>query len=210
MEKKRLSTFWDRSAERYARRPVPDEAVYQKKLQITRTYFRPDMEVLEFGCGTGSTALAHAPYVRRIVAIDYSANMIDIARAKAEAAGVDNVTFREASIEDLEGEETQWDAVLGLSILHLLDNPEEVMAKVWRMLKPGGAFVTSTACVGETMAWFKYIVPVGMFLGLMPFVKVMSVQQLRDALIQAGFEIDHEWRPGKDPTVFIVAKKPVG
>jgi cyclopropane fatty-acyl-phospholipid synthase-like methyltransferase len=55
--------FWDRIAERYSKQPVADEAAYQKKLQVTREYFRPDMEVLEFGCGTGSTAIAHAPYV---------------------------------------------------------------------------------------------------------------------------------------------------
>ena len=42
--------FWDRSAERYSKRPVADEASYQKKLAITREYFRPDMQVLEFGC----------------------------------------------------------------------------------------------------------------------------------------------------------------
>ncbi len=36
------------------------------------------------------------------------------------------------------------DMVLGLSILHLLENKAEVMAKVHRMLKPGGVFVAST------------------------------------------------------------------
>jgi len=52
------------------------------------------------------------------------------------------------------------DAVLGLSILHLLDNKEEVIAKVHRTLKPGGIFVTSTACIGDTMMRFlKFIVP---------------------------------------------------
>ena len=43
--------FWDRIAARYARKPVADEAAYQKKLAVTREYLRPDMEVLEFGCG---------------------------------------------------------------------------------------------------------------------------------------------------------------
>ena len=55
--------FWDKHAEGYSKRPVDDEESYQKKLQITRDYFRPDMEVLEFGCGTGTTAISHAPYV---------------------------------------------------------------------------------------------------------------------------------------------------
>ena len=43
------------------------------------------MEVLEFGCGTGGTAIIHAPYVKHIRAIDISGNMIAIAKGKAEA-----------------------------------------------------------------------------------------------------------------------------
>ncbi len=49
----RSARFWDRIAKRYARTPVADEAAYQRKLKITRGYLRPDMEVMEFGCGTG-------------------------------------------------------------------------------------------------------------------------------------------------------------
>ena len=68
--------FWDKIAERYSKRPIADEAAYQKKLQVTREYLRPDMEVLEFGCGTGSTAITHAPCVKHIHAIDISPKMI--------------------------------------------------------------------------------------------------------------------------------------
>ena len=75
--------FWDRIARRYARTPVPDEAIYQKKLSLTRKWMTPQMHVLEFGCGTGSTALKHAPFVNRILALDISAKMLDIARGKA-------------------------------------------------------------------------------------------------------------------------------
>ena len=75
--------FWDRIADRYSKQPIADEAAYEKKLRITREYFRPDMEVLEIGCGTGSTAIVHAPYVKHIQAIDLSSKMIEIAHAKA-------------------------------------------------------------------------------------------------------------------------------
>jgi cyclopropane fatty-acyl-phospholipid synthase-like methyltransferase len=51
----RPSKFWDRMAERYAKRPVANEDAYRKKLEVTRSYLEPDMQVLEFGCGTGST-----------------------------------------------------------------------------------------------------------------------------------------------------------
>ena len=66
------SKFWDKIAEKYAKRPIADEAAYQRKLAVTRDYFRPDMEVLEFGCGTGTTAINHAPYVKHIRATDIS------------------------------------------------------------------------------------------------------------------------------------------
>lgn len=199
--------FWNRIAERYSKRPIADEAVYQKKLQVTREYFRPHMEVLEVGCGTGSTAIAHAHYVKHIHAIDISAKMIELAQGKADAEKVTNVTFAQSSIEDFNPTDQTLDAVLALSILHLLENKEEAIAKVYRMLNSGGVFVTSTVCLGDTMKWFKLIGPVGRFVGLMPLVKVFTVKELQDSLADAGFQIDYQWQPGKGKAVFIVAKK---
>ncbi len=199
--------FWDKIAEKYSKQPISDEASYQKKLKVTQGYFKPDMQVLEFGCGTGSTAIIHAPYVKHIRAIDISANMIAIAQSKAKAQDINNVTFEQLTIEELDVEDCTYDAVLGLSILHLLENKENAIAKVYQMLNPGGVFVTSTACLGDNMAWFKIIAPIGKFLGFFPLVKVFKVQELVTSLTDAGFVIDYQWQPGKNKAVFIVAKK---
>jgi len=199
--------FWDKIADRYAKQPIADEAAYQKKLQVTREYFQPDMEVLEFGCGTGSTAIIHAPYVKHIRAIDVSSKMIEIAQGKAQAENIKNITFEQLTIDELTVPDETLDAVLGLSILHLLENKEQVITKVYKILKPGGIFVTSTACLGDTMKWFKIIAPMGKLFGLMPLVKVFTVKQLEDSLTNAGFAIDYQWQPDKGKAVFIVAKK---
>jgi ubiquinone/menaquinone biosynthesis C-methylase UbiE len=194
-------------AARYSKQPIADEAAYQKKLQVTREYFRPDMEVLEFGCGTGSTAIAHAPYVKHIQAIDISSKMIEIAQGKADAKNIENVSFRHSAIDEFNVSDQTLDAVLGLSILHLLDNRDEAVARVHKMLKPGGIFVSSTACLGDTMSFLKIVAPIGRFLGLMPLLKIFTRRELEDSLTDAGFEIDHQWHPGKNKGVFIVAKK---
>ncbi|MDH3642886.1 MAG: class I SAM-dependent methyltransferase [Gammaproteobacteria bacterium] len=199
--------FWDRIAERYSRQPIGDEAAYQKKLEITRKYLRSDMKVLEIGCGTGSTAIAHAPFVKHIQAIDISAKMLEIARGRASAVPVSNVTFERSRIDQFSAPAQSFDAVLGLSILHLLDNMEEVVAQVYRLLKPGGVFVTSTVCMGDTMKFLKVIAPIGRFLGLMPSVNVFTSKALLDGFAAAGFEIDYQWQPGEGNTMFIVAKK---
>ena len=201
--------FWDKIANRYSKRPIADEAAYQKKLHITREYFRPDMEVLEFGCGTGTTAISHAPYVKHIQAIDISSKMLEIAEGKADAKNIKNVTFKRVAIDVSGFADQSLDVVLGLSILHLLDNMDEVIAGVYKMLKPGGIFVTSTACIGDSMKFFKIIVPIGKYFGLMPLVKVFTTRELEDSLSDAGFEIDYQWQPGKNKAVFIVAMKAV-
>lgn len=38
--------FWNRIAKRYSKGAIVDEASYEKKLKITREYFRPDMQLL--------------------------------------------------------------------------------------------------------------------------------------------------------------------
>ncbi|MDJ1176218.1 class I SAM-dependent methyltransferase [Roseofilum capinflatum] len=200
--------FWDKIAEGYAKQPIADEASYQKKLQVTRDYFRPDMEVLEIGCGTGSTALIHAPYVKQIRAIDFSAQMIAIAQEKAANQNITNVTFEQASIDDLNIPPQTLDMVLGLSILHLLEDKEATIAQVYQMLKPGGLFVTSTSCLGDSMFWFKLIVPLCRMLGFLPLVKIFTIKELTESLTNAGLTIDYQWQPSKNKAVFIVAKKP--
>ncbi|MEM6437361.1 MAG: class I SAM-dependent methyltransferase [Cyanobacteria bacterium P01_D01_bin.115] len=206
--------FWNKVAAGYAKQPIADEAAYQKKLQVTREYFQPSMNVLEFGCGTGTTALVHAPYVHHIQAIDFSANMIAIAQAKAAEQNIQNVTFEQASIDDLSVPDSTYDAVLGLNVLHLLANKEAAISKIHNLLQPGGVFITSTICLGDTMAWFKLIVPVGKALGLFPSVKVFTIKDLEKSLMEAGFAIDYQWQAddykspiGNAKIVFIVAKK---
>lgn len=202
--------FWDRVADKYSKRPVPDEAVYQKKLEVTRGYFRPDMQVLEFGCGTGSTAIVHAPFVAHIRAVDVSERMIEIARGKAEAENVTNVTFERSSFDDLAAPERAYDAVLGLSILHLLDDRDAAIARIHGMLQPGGIFVSSTPCLGGLLRFLplRVVLPVLALFGRVPKVAFFSVEALKASLTNAGFEIDYTWQPGVGKAIFIVVRKP--
>jgi ubiquinone/menaquinone biosynthesis C-methylase UbiE len=199
--------FWDKRAGKYAQRPVADPDTYGKKLAITRNCFRPDSEVLEFGCGTGSTALAHAPYVKHILATDISSEMISIARAKAEAGRIENVTFetRSADHSDIPG--CRYDVVLAHNVLHLLEDMPAAILEAHRLLKPGGAFVSSTACVGDMAWYFRLFAAVACSLRLIPPVNVFTQARLRQSLSEAGFVIDREWLPKKNAATFIVAIK---
>ena len=201
------SKFWDKIAERYAKQPIEDEEAYQHKLKVTRELLRPEMNVLEFGCGTGGTAILHSPHVKHIHAIDISSKMLEFADANLKENGISNVTFECASIESFEAPDQEFDVVLGLSILHLLEDKQAAISKVNKLLKPGGVFISSTTCAGDTMKFLKFIVPVGRLLGLLPLLKIFTVKDLENSITDAGFEIEYQWQPAKGKAVFIVARK---
>lgn len=200
--------FWNRIAKRYAAQPVADQAAYEEKLRRTRALLQPDMDMLEFGCGSGATALAHAPYVRSVLAIDSSEQMVAIARAKAEKAGVTNTNFDTRSIDAFAAANESYDIALGMSILHLLPEHGAVVAKVFRLLKPGGFFVSSTACLAGMPGIAKWVLPVLARLRLVPEISFFSIDDLVRELETTGFAIRECWQPKKGAAVFVIAEKP--
>ncbi len=96
----------------------------------------PDAVVGDLGTGTGHLALALAPFVSNVIAVDGSAAMLGVARARL--AGVGNVELREGQLEALPIE----DGLLDLSVLSLVltyaASPGDVIAEAARVLKPGG------------------------------------------------------------------------
>lgn len=201
--------FWDKMAPRYAKSAVGDEATYQRKLSETQEFLTPSMRVVEFGCGTGSTAIVHAPLVEHFTATDVSANMLEIARGKAEAAGIENMSFSLGTLQDLKAEAGSFDAVLGLNVLHLIEDRQAAISEAARILKPGGVFVTSTVCMSKSpLRFIKFLVPLGKLLRLLPDVFVLSEEGLASEVTAAGFQIERQWHHAKAGiAVFMVARK---
>lgn len=199
-------TFWDKSAKKYAKRPIKDQATYQKKLKITQEYFCSDSYVLEIGCGSGSTAIFHSPYVKDIVATDISDEMIKIAQMKAVEAGVENIHFQQGTLDNLNLPNEGFDTVLALNVLHLLEDTDNSIDKIHRLLKSNGFFISSTPLTGEINRVFHWLIPIMQYLGLAPYVATLTKNQLITKLVAAGFTIEQEWQSSRE-SLFIVAKK---
>lgn len=200
--------FWDRLADRYAAKPVPDQAVYERKLAITADLLNPEAEVLELGCGTGSTAIALAPHAAHILATDVSTRMIEIARDKAAAAGIDNVEFEVLDVGEAPMRPGSLDAVLAHSLLHLLEDWHGVITDAHRALRPGGVLVMSTVCLLDGFGFMRPVAGLGRWFGVLPRLSFFTQVELEDALEAAGFEIEQAWVPGRKRGVFHVARKP--
>ncbi len=116
------------------------------------------------------------------------------------------MTFECCAVEDLDAAGESVDAVLALSLLHLLVDRDAAIARIYDMLRPGGIFVSNTVCLGDNMKWFRFIGPLGTWLGVFPLVRIFTRQELEESITSAGFEIEHAWQPDKR-VVFIIARK---
>lgn len=200
------TTFWNLFAKRYASMPLANPAAYERKLALTQAQLKSTDAVLEFGCGTGSTAIAHAPHVRSILAIDVSPRMIEICREKAAAAGVGNIDFRCASMEELDTGNT-FDVVMAHSILHLVSDRHAVLAKAAALLKPGGLLVSSTVCLGAVAAVIRMLLRVAGALRVIPAIQCFTREELVADMRAAGLVVETEWQPSEQEAVFMIARK---
>lgn len=102
--------------------------------------------VLDLGSGAGADVLISARRVGptgRAVGLDMTDEMLELARASATEAGVENVEFVRGYIEDIPLEDGSVDVVISNCVINLSGDKGKVVAEAARVLKPGGRFAVS-------------------------------------------------------------------
>ena len=102
--------------------------------------------VLDLGSGAGADVLISARRVApsgRAIGLDMTDEMLDLARANAREAGVDNVEFVKGYIEEIPLADESIDVVISNCVINLAADKRKVLAETARVLKPGGRFAVS-------------------------------------------------------------------
>ncbi len=208
----RKARFWDRIARKYAADPIADAAGYEATLRRVQALLSAGQDVLELGCGTGTTALRLAPMTRHLLATDVSAGMIAIAREKLAAQPVPQLSFALADADEPALEAGAYDVVLAFNMLHLVDDLERALALAAQALRPGGLFISKTPCIAEMNPLVSRLaLPLMRAIGKAPPVRCFDAGALQVAIARQGMEIlsvERHGTLGKDIRVFIVARRP--
>lgn len=205
--------FWDGIAEQYASKPVDDPGAFERKIAHTRALVEPDHVVLDIGCGTGSLALILAPHCAEVHGLDISPEMTRIAREKARDGGVDNAHFHVGAFTG-EGPESPdvpnvLDGILAYSLLHLVPDRDAVLARIFERVKPGGFFIASTVCLGDSWVPYRPMLTAMRWVGKAPWVDVVTRDAILDAIRCAGFvEVQAPDVGAKSDILFTVARRP--
>jgi ubiquinone/menaquinone biosynthesis C-methylase UbiE len=112
----------------------------------------PGATVLDLGCGAGLDSLLAAAKTGpsgRVIAVDFSASMIDRARRGASEAGLSNIEFREADAERLPLADGSVDVALANGIFNLNPMRDEIVRELARVVRLGGVVYAAELVLRE-------------------------------------------------------------
>lgn len=203
--------FWDRMSSRYDNRVKKYRQTYRDTIERTKKYLNKDDAVLDFACGTGIATIPISGLVKEIHAIDISRGMLDIAEEKAAGNGIENIRFFKTDLFDDGFEKESFDVVLAVNILYFLKNAPENLNRIFELLKPGGLFISATDCLGEKKSFSNRIKKLLGRMGILPFMQMYSISELKKSITDAGFKIMETANLyDNPPNCFIVAQKNAG
>jgi SAM-dependent methyltransferase len=100
------------------------------------------LDVLDLGCGDGTTALPAARLGANVLGVDIASNLVEAGNARAQSLGLSNCRFQEGDASDLqEIKEDSFDLVISIFGAMFAPKPFEVAKEVARVTRPGGRIV---------------------------------------------------------------------
>jgi arsenite methyltransferase len=153
----------------------------------------PGEVVLDLGSGAGADVLISARRVGptgRVIGLDMTPEMLDLARAHAAQAGVNNVEFVQGYLEDIPLPDASVDIVLSNCVINLAADKHLVLGEAARVLRPGGRFAVSDVLADHQR---DDTVPADLAQRTGCLAGALTSQQFTQALTQAGL-VDVEIR----------------
>lgn len=160
--KTRLKAMWMAGDyDRFSRYMESGAREFYERLSLA-----PGCRVLDVGCGSGQLALIAAKDGLDVTGVDIASNLIDRARARAQAEGL-TARFEEGDAEALPFEDGSFDAVVSLIGAMFAPQPDLVARELLRVCVPGGTIAmgnwTPQGFVGQMFKTIsKFIAPSGM------------------------------------------------
>ncbi|MCP1727023.1 phosphatidylethanolamine/phosphatidyl-N-methylethanolamine N-methyltransferase [Natronospira proteinivora] len=136
--------------------------------------------ILEVGVGTG-LSLPHYEDDTRIVGIDISSDMLNIARQRVQDENLGHVeALLEMDAENLSFEDNSFDAVIAMYVASVVPNPDRLMAEMARVCKPGGDLMVINHFASHNpllRGMERGLTPLSRFVGFRPSMDLSELPQ---------------------------------
>jgi len=129
---RRHAAEWDRIRELHVADAAVEAAVRAALAD------KPIRALLDLGTGTGRMLELFGPDIERGIGLDLSRDMLALARARLDRAGLQHCSVRHGDIYDLPLARDSFDVVIIHQVLHFLDDGAHAIREAARVVRPGG------------------------------------------------------------------------
>ncbi len=121
----------------------------------------PEMQVLDLGCGDGTTALPIARRGAQVTGIDIARNLVEAGNRRAAQEGLENLHFQEGDACDLQGVADQsFDLTVSIFGAMFAPKPFEVAQEMVRVTKKGGRVVMGNWIPGDPTSFVSQLLKI--------------------------------------------------
>lgn len=143
--------FWDKVAGIYDYAEKLNSKVYDELTETTARLIPLRANVLDCAAGTGALSIAAAKRANSVLCTDMSDKMLNVAKRKAKKLHLNNISFGKRNVFALPDEDETYDVVIAGNVLHLLDNPENAVRELFRVVKKGGRLLLPTFLIKNNL-----------------------------------------------------------
>ena len=110
---------------------------------LVKTFgIHPGMQVMDLGCGDGTTALPEARLGANVLGVDIASNLVAAGTRRAEKEGLSNIRFQEGDATELRNiENRSFDLVVSIFGVMFAPRPLDVAKEMVRVTRPGGRII---------------------------------------------------------------------
>ncbi len=117
---------------------------------VAKLGISPGDNVLDLGCGDGTTAIPAAKLGANVLGVDIASNLVAAGNARAKAEGLNNCSFQEGDATDLNQlQDEQFDFVVSIFGAMFAPKPVDVAKEMVRVTRPGGKIIMGNWIPGD-------------------------------------------------------------
>ncbi len=123
---------WDKEPRRIALMKAVGQAILREAKPTGQ------MDVLDYGCGTGLISLFLLPHVGSVTGADSSPGMLEVLRGKIQAGGLMGMKAVALDLEKQEVPDSRFHMIVSSMVMHHVSDVDRVLKAFHQMLRPGG------------------------------------------------------------------------